>query len=525
MNPFDGIWTEEKIKDLILAHKGRSHSETATMLSTRWGVFITRDSVKGKYNRMLELGKASKGPTKVITVEPSRNRDFFNRTQNDEKLKMPRVYFVTSAVAGTTLNVNFLRSVEQFLEARKAKLVVLPMRGVVSRKEQYTPEVLEELSDSFYTEYVFNNSLEAFDLCLSPKAPNPLVGTARIAQKRSCLIVASPKQNMETTPVAVYEIPHIIHSTGTITNAAYDNTRIGKIAVEDHTVGGLIVEVESHNVFHLRQVQAGSDGSFYDLDKKYTPTGIEKATAEAWVPGDIHNGSQDPTAMKAWDEVIKMTKPKHVVYHDLFDSRSVSHHEDHNLSKKSNRSDEYRLLKNELDSLGLFLIEQKKTYPWVNFHAAASNHNEHLDRYLDEGRFVYDHHNYRLSLGLAIDRVDGKNVLEQYINNTFGKKAKINWLTRSDSFVVGGVEIGAHGDLGPNGSRGSLIGIERSYYKSVVGHSHTPKIFRSAWQVGTSTLLKLNYTHGPSSWLHAGCLVYKNGQRQMIISIAGKWHV
>lgn len=522
MKPFDGIWSEERITDLVNLHKGRSHPETAELLSKKWNCYITRDSVKNKYTRLQEIVDV---PSAAIKVEPAKNRDFFSRTQSDERLKMPRVYFVTSAIAGATLNTKFLRSIEKFLEDRGAKLVVLPMRGVVSRKEQYSEEVLEELSDSFYTEYIFNYSLEAYDLCLSPKQANPLVGTARIAQKRSCLIVASPKQNMETTPVAVYNIPHIIHSTGTITNPNYDNTRIGKIAIEDHIVGGLIVEVEDQTVFHLRQVQADKDGSFYDLDKKYTPKGVETATAEAFIPGDIHNGSQDPTAMKAWDEVIKTTRPKTVVFHDLFDSRSVSHHEDHNLSKKSNRPEEYRLLKNELDLLGEFLTNQKKKYPWVNFYAAASNHPEHLDSFLDSGRFIFDHHNYRLALELAIYRVDGKNPIEEYLDKNFGQRAKIKWLTRSDSLVISGVEVGAHGDLGPNGSRGSLIGVERSYRNSVVGHSHTPRIYRSAWQVGTSTMLRLSYNRGPSSWLHASCLVYKNGQRQLIISIGGKWRV
>ncbi len=251
--------------------------------------------------------------------------------------------------------------------------------------------------------------------------------------------------------------------------------------------------------------------------------GVEKAEAEAFIPGDIHNGSQDPTAMKAWDEVIKLTKPKHIVFHDLFDSRSVSHHEEHNLSKKVNRPENYKLLKNELDDLGAWLTEQKKAYPWVKFHAAASNHDEHLSIFVDSGKFIFDHHNYRLALELAIDRVDGKNMIAEYLKRNFGDGARIDWLTRDSSLVVGGVELSAHGDLGPNGSRGSLQGIERSYRNSVVGHSHSPKIFRSAWQVGTSTVLKMSYNRGPSGWLHAGCLVYKNGQRQMVVSINGKY--
>ena len=88
---------------------------------------------------------------------------------------------------------------------------------------------------------------------------------------------------------------------------------------------------------------------------------------------------------------------------------------------------------------------------------------------------------------------------------------------------IAGCQLAAHGDKGPNGSHGNLTSIEKSYLNSVTGHSHTPKILRNAWSVGTTSKLKLNYNSGPSSWLHASVGLYENGQKQMYISIEGKW--
>ena len=87
------------------------------------------------------------------------------------------------------------------------------------------------------------------------------------------------------------------------------------------------------------------------------------------------------------------------------------------------------------------------------------------------------------------------------------------------------VELGAHGDKGANGARGSLHAMENAYGNSVSGHSHSPEILRGAWQVGTCSYLKLEYNQGPSSWLHSSCLLYPNGARQLINVIGGQWRL
>ena len=125
----------------------------------------------------------------------------------------------------------------------------------------------------------------------------------------------------------------------------------------------------------------------------------------------------------------------------------------------------------------------------------------------------------------AITNATVTHVLKEILAKKDDKKVidKVKWLSIDDDYRVEGIQCGAHGHLGANGSRGSLEAMETAYGNSVSGHSHTPQILRGAWCVGTSSLLKLEYNRGASSWLHSSCLIYPGGARQLINCIDGKW--
>ena len=153
-----------------------------------------------------------------------------------------------------------------------------------------------------------------------------------------------------------------------------------------------------------------------------------------------------------------------------------------------------------------------------------SNHDEALERYIKEGRWKDDEENLYDALDLVKAYMDGKDPLRVLIEEKvkFKSDADIKWLTRDEDYMVYGIENGAHGDLGANGSRGSLRNIESAYYKATVGHSHTAGIWRLVYQVGTSTYRKLHYNRGPSSWTNTMCIEYPNGARQLVNIIRTK---
>jgi hypothetical protein len=150
-----------------------------------------------------------------------------------------------------------------------------------------------------------------------------------------------------------------------------------------------------------------------------------------------------------------------------------------------------------------------------------------LTRWLDQAKFKYDPLNFQIGCKLADRSVDGLDALKEGLKECGKIKHwdKIRFLDRDEDYKVAGIELGAHGDKGPNGSRGSKANIENAYGRAVIGHSHTPGILRGVFQVGTSSLFQLGYNIGPSSWMHCSALVYPNGQRQLINSINGKWRI
>ena len=58
---------------------------------------------------------------------------------------------------------------------------------------------------------------------------------------------------------------------------------------------------------------------------------------------------------------------------------------------------------------------------------------------------------------------------------------------------------------------------------TIVGHSHTPAILEGCYQVGVTGKLDQGYNKGPSSWMHAHCVLYGNGKRSLLFIRDGRW--
>lgn len=470
-----------------------------------------------------------------LTKETNKDKkkDFLTR-QDAEKAKKYKNhtsgrFFVTSAVAGAEVDLNFLKSVETFCNKNNAKLIVLLMRehqAPLNKQEYiYAPEIYELYQRGLaVTEYVFNKNLRAMDAQLNPQQIMPLTGLNRygIADGgKFSILVASPKQHMQCLPTGNDSYPRIMHSTGVITVPNYLKNRAGRISEQDHTIGGLIVEIKNDK-FALRQVQSAQDGSFISLGVKYKPDGkTEKVRAEAFVMGDLHAGMHCQKTLNAWYEVFKEVQPKRIALHDIFDGLSISHHLINKPIERLNRPSHLSTLEAELATTKIVIDEIKKNAPKdAKVYIIPANHNEHLDKYLDEYRYVNDDTNVKLAHELQTLRMKGvKNILQFAID----RESSCIWLDRNSDFIVEGFNLNVHGDIGPNGSRGGPAGLELAYGKAIAGHSHTPGIRHKMIHVGTTSLLKLGYNKGPSSWLNASSNLYEGGLFEIIISVDGTW--
>lgn len=446
-------------------------------------------------------------------------------------------FIVTTAVTGCVLDTRAYNSIKQYCKANNAELLVLVAsdpasnldRGTLGRIDKRLTQEAIVLEDTYLNSNIFLSTIK-----LSAKHIDPITGLSRIGQREGSFIYASPKQRMKSFPVSNEKMPHFLMTTGAITSpdytsANYMSNRTAYIATHDHVMGGLIVEIGDSDEYHFRQFQCDGNGGFIDLGKYYDGNKIKNVTPEAFVLGDWHSGSTSPEAIACFEEIAKLTKPKELILHDFFDARSINHHEAHSIDSRAKRAvqghldlkDEFKMAAKDLEFLNKYADK---------LVVVKSNHDLFLDRFLDKGDFSDDPHNYKTFLELALKKVGGeKDILKYGIEELGGLDPKvankIKWLELDEDYNKGGIQLGAHGHLGSNGSRGSLKSMEQAYGSSVTGHSHTPEILRGAYAVGTMTHLKLNYNKGPSSWLNACCLVYHNGQRQLINFIDGKWRV
>lgn len=447
-------------------------------------------------------------------------------------------FFITTAITGCAVDRDFIKSVKSYCIKNEAQLLVLVASDPAHNRSgfgqgEFLGSVDKELLDCgivVTADTALNSNVYLSTIKLSAKQIDPITGLDRIGQRNGSFIYASPKQRMKPVPVSNERLPHVLMTTGAITESNYTtknymSERTGCIADNDHVIGGIVVEIVDDEIFHFRQVQADKNGSFIDMGIEYKKDGSTKEIRpEALVMGDWHSGSTDPTARHAWFDIAEKLKVKRLLVHDGCDGRSINHHERHNVILRAQRA---------MDGLNDFRKEVCEYAEDLNSMSdivdevviVKSNHDEVLKRWLQDGEYVKDPVNHRYALDLAAAMMDGNDPLKWAVEGCGILKdpLRIKWLDRDEDFIIGGVQLGAHGDKGANGARGSLRAMERSYGNSVSGHSHSPEILRGAWQVGTSSLLKLSYNQGPSSWFHTSCLVYGNGSRQLINSINGEY--
>jgi len=473
------------------------------------------------------------------------------------KFKRPldsKIFVVTAAQNATPLHASFWASLLQYCKFRGAELMVIPIRY----KNPTSRWTASQANEEWWLEppaapgdprplqrYLWNvrkelnkNISVLGDIKIQPTAVSPLTGFEGITHGESGIFGHTKLQlKVVATPQGRY--PKILVTTGACTVKNYTDTRAGKLGEFHHTLGAAVVEVDGPR-FHLRQINAAKDGSFYDLDYLYDgskrkPT--KYSGAPALVMGDTHVEGIDPEVEAAtFGDMVPFFQPKRLFWHDLEDGGSVSHWAAKNpfvsaarhYSKAGSAEEEfYRALQFVTD----------RTLAGVTSYIVASNHNDWLHRWVlerdwktlsprDRGFYLYVAGRlYKESTQRTGDEAERMNAFITLAKEALARYPNVKVLDYEESCLVEGIECGMHGHYGPNGSRGSARNMRRIGVKSIIGHSHTPAIEEGCYQVGTSTRLSRGYTHGPSSWLNTHCLIYPNGKRTLINIIAGKWRL
>lgn len=470
--------------------------------------------------------------TKQEEIESAQYEEAKKRTLG----KNTKKFMVTYAQNNTPVHKGFLKRMEAYAEFHKAELLVIAGRYKNPTSLWSEQQNEEEFWDSSLVKYLDANRHDIHkyvsilsDIKIQPTAVNPMTGMNALSGINSC-IFGHPKVQLEMIPVLEGCKPKMMLTTGACTQKNYTDSKSGKVGDFHHTFGFVIVEIKDDKTFFVRQVTADDKtGDFTDLYYKVDGNGVNKIDSIAGIVfGDIHYGHHDQKTLDASMQMLKKIKPTHVILHDVFDGNSISHHEMKDpfiqYGKEVAGTND---LGKELDNM----IEGLKAFEkFDNVVIVRSNHDDFLDRWLknEDWKKQPTFKNSRLYMKLS------DMLLEQYGNNPHDvngvipsiineKFPKYITLGRSASYLVKGWELGQHGDIGSNGSRGSLLQFRKLNTKIIVGHYHSPGRKDGALSVGTSTKLRVGYNRGASSWLQSHVIIHNDGRSQHINFIDGEF--
>lgn len=485
--------------------------------------------------------------TRPVGLEAAESEGIDPKTAKSLHVQVKRskraIYVITAAQNATPVNKPFFAALQLYCRKRNATLLVIPYRykNPTSRWSQaaedddwWAPELARQLID-IRTDLNPNLVLLA-DIKTQPTASTPLTGFETISGDKSA-IIGHPKLELTTVPAPQSKMAKILTTTGAVTEKNYIPSKAGKKGEFHHTFGAALVEIDGKR-FHLRQINACTDGSFIDLDTEYKPSGeTKKVRAAALVMGDSHIDFVDPKVVEATfgkSGIVAALKPEALVWHDIFDGYSGSHH---------HRGKVFTNLAKHRAGRTSVTAELERVFAFVDKHLppecksifVPSNHVDHLRRWVEETDPRTDMENFEflcetyLAMAKATTMTArGASTIDPFVywaKRKLKSAARSVFLNRDDSHLIHGIEVGMHGDAGPNGARGSRLGFSKIGVKTIIGHSHSPGIRDGCYQVGTSSYMGLEYQRGPSSWLNCHALIYPNSKRSLVFVIDGRWRL
>jgi hypothetical protein len=223
--------------------------------------------------------------------------------------------------------------------------------------------------------------------------------------------------------------------------------------------------------------------------------------------------------------VIDLLNPRYQFFHDTLSFRSRTHHEMKSFSK---------MLEKHVNGLESVEEELKRTIHFLSVSerkdtlsvVVRSNHDAHGEVWLDSADYRGDLPNVEVFLEAQLDRVRAIKRGEasdwmflEWAARKYGAPETVRFLKVDESFVIcqksgHPIECSLHGDIGPNGSRGSTMNLSTLGCKSNKGHDHSATLLEGVASSGTCSE-KQGYNHGVTTWSVSHIGTYVNGKRQI----------
>ena len=442
-------------------------------------------------------------------------------------------YVVTYAQNATPVHEAFLQSLKVYCQANNATLIVIAGRysnptsiwSVAAKHDDWwAAEVVPYLHGG---RFMLGSQKVFADISIIPTAETPTSGFDGFVGQASG-IFGHPKVSRRPIPSADRRA-RTLTTTGSITVPNYIPSKAGAKGQHHHVIGALVVEVGA-KATHIRHVHYDHKREgFYDLDFFYGQDEVVgNQAAQVITFGDIHAYQIEEDIENAvWgpEGIVDTLNPDYHIFHDLYDHWAVNHHDGpRNRYAKINRGQDR--VEDEIEL----------TIDWLDKHAPmgkksfviASNHDEGLDRWLDNTHPLSDMRNARTWINLWKDRIDAWE-RDGHWSSAFSLayrkygRGHVSFLARDEPLVINEVMHHFHGDKGINGARASSRSYAKLGNKATTGHSHSPEIRDGLYVVGVMGPLNMGYNYLPSTWQQTLCVQYQNGHRALIDITDGEW--
>jgi hypothetical protein len=510
-----------------------------------------RNRIRQEFGLELEILPLDNGSRQLVMPPVDTTHSEYKKYNIIERTDNRKVLVITSAQNATPVFKPFLNSILTYCNINDAQLMVIPYRyrnptsmwNANNEGDEWWDKNIAQYLVTEYTQ-ICNGLRVMGHIRIQPTASNPLSSFDSYTGTDSA-IFGHPKVQLTTVPTPSKSLPKILTTTGSVTKENYTDSKSGHQGYFHHCYSATIVEIDEENdIFHIRHIQADEDGTFYDLDKKYSATKAVTSTIAGLVTGDSHVEFIDKLVVEATytakDSMVNVMQPPVVVMHDLEDFYPRNHHHRGNpLLAYGKQHFGRNNVEQSLQLTANFLMDCMD--PQIERVVVKSNHDEAFDRWIKESDPRLDPENARFyhymmynMMAQVKPTATGYSWPDPFVFWCFNpdtqkglkdSEADIRFLSRDESYSICGIEVGFHGDKGPNGARGSAKSFAKIGPKTVIGHSHTPKIEEGVYQVGLSARMDLEYVSGPSSWMQTHCIIYPNGKRTLINVVNGIWRL
>ncbi|MCB8881724.1 hypothetical protein ACELLULO517_15860 [Acidisoma cellulosilytica] len=458
-----------------------------------------------------------------------------------------RRWVITSAQNNTRIFDSFFKAILGFCDHNGAELLVAGFsynKNAFENPHQQTKASEDLWYDEAIQPFLVNaptrlakDLVFCGELDILPTAVDPMSGLDSYT-KSSSGIIPHAKIAMKSMAVMKGQHARFLYTTGACTQLNYIQRKAGQKAEFHHVFGAIYVEVDESGDWFCRQLIAGSDGSFYDLDKHYSACGISRARVEAITWGDFHEEKRDTQVLNACFDsehsILESLRPREQHVHDLADFTARNHH---------NRGSAYFLAQTHFSG-GASVRDGMKSCAdklqsiersWCRTVVVESNHDQAFRRWLEEADGHRDPinasywHRWNLRMFEAIEAGVEPLIFEEAVrSSTKSKLQNTTFLREDDSWVIcadqgDGIECGMHGHRGPNGSRGSPKSYRQIGRRCNTAHTHSCGIVDGIYTAGVSGSLDMGYNKGPSSWSHSHIITYPNGKRAILTMRGKKW--